>query len=167
VRHSNPEDQSLWRMTKRVMRLPAPSPLVTPGGIALSDSEKAEVLAESVETQFQPATDPSVSAVVKIVDVSLRSYFLTPAREPKITNPDEVHEAIRGLKVSKAPGPNGIPNRAMKHLPPPRPDFECGSPHPSLLYSVEAGSGDLYPYTGEASSTALVLSVYYYLGQDL
>jgi hypothetical protein len=26
-------------------------------------------------------------------------------------------EAIRGLKVGKAPGPNGIPNRAMKHLP--------------------------------------------------
>ena len=36
------EDQSLWRMTKRVMRVPNPSPpLVTSGGIALSDSEKA------------------------------------------------------------------------------------------------------------------------------
>jgi len=42
---------------------------------------------------------------------------LTPASEPKLTNPDEVHETIRGLKVSKAPGPNGIPNRALKHLP--------------------------------------------------
>ena len=38
----NPEDQSLWKMTKRVMRVPTPSTLlVTPGGIALSDSEKA------------------------------------------------------------------------------------------------------------------------------
>ena len=36
------EDQSLWRMTKRVMRVPTPSaPLVTPRGIALSDSEKS------------------------------------------------------------------------------------------------------------------------------
>jgi hypothetical protein len=52
-----------------------------------------------------------------MVDVALRSYFLTPASEPKLTNPDEVQEAIRGLKVSKAPGPNGIPNRALKHLP--------------------------------------------------
>jgi hypothetical protein len=35
----NPEDQSLWRMTKRMMRAPTPSPpLVNPGGIALSDS---------------------------------------------------------------------------------------------------------------------------------
>jgi hypothetical protein len=50
-------------------------------------------------------------------DVALRSYFLTPASEPKLTNPDKVQEAIRGLKVSKAPGPNGIPNRALKHIP--------------------------------------------------
>ena len=52
-----------------------------------------------------------------MVDVALRSYFLSSASEPKLTNPDEVHEAIRGLKVSKAPGPNAIPNRALKHLP--------------------------------------------------
>jgi hypothetical protein len=42
---------------------------------------------------------------------------MKPAGEPKLTNPEEVQEAIRGLKVSKAPGPNGIPNRALKHLP--------------------------------------------------
>jgi hypothetical protein len=46
----HPEDQSLWRMTKRVMRVTTPTPpLVTPGGIALSDSEKAEALADSLE----------------------------------------------------------------------------------------------------------------------
>jgi hypothetical protein len=44
----DPEDHSLWKMTKRVMRVPTPSPpLVTQGGLALSDSEKAEALAES------------------------------------------------------------------------------------------------------------------------
>jgi hypothetical protein len=52
-----------------------------------------------------------------MVDVTLESYFQTPASEPNLTNPDEVQEAIRGLKFGKAPGPNGIPNRAMKHLP--------------------------------------------------
>jgi hypothetical protein len=51
-----------------------------------------------------------------MVDVALRSYFLTPASEPKLTTPDEVQEAIRGLKVSKVPGPNVIPNRALKHI---------------------------------------------------
>ena len=52
-----------------------------------------------------------------MVDVALESYLQTPASEQKLTNPDEVREAIRGLKVGKAPGPNGIPNRALKHLP--------------------------------------------------
>jgi len=76
----DPEDQSLWRMTKRVMRVPTPSPpLVTPGGIALSDSEKAEAITDNLEAQFQPVTDPSVPAVIETVDVSLRSYFLSPA----------------------------------------------------------------------------------------
>jgi len=89
----------------------------SPRGESLSQTPKAEALADSVETHFQPVTDPLVPAIIEMVDVALRSYFLTPASEPTLTNPDEVHKAIRGLKVSKAPGPNGIPNRALKHLP--------------------------------------------------
>jgi len=58
------------------------SPLVTPGGIALSDSEKDEALADSLEILFQPVTDPSVPAVIEMVDVSLRYYFLTPTSDP-------------------------------------------------------------------------------------
>jgi len=49
--------------------------------------------------------------------VTLRSYFLISASEPKLTNPEEVQEAIRGLKASEAQGQNGIPNRTLKHLP--------------------------------------------------
>jgi hypothetical protein len=83
-----PEDQSLWRMTKRMMRVPTPtSPLVTPGGFALSDSEKAEALADNLETQFQPVNDPSVAPVIEMVDVALRSYFMTTASGPKFNQP--------------------------------------------------------------------------------
>jgi endonuclease/exonuclease/phosphatase family metal-dependent hydrolase len=114
----DPEDQSLWKMTKRVMRIPTPSPpLVTPGGLALSDSEKAEALADSLEAQFQPVSDPSVPAVVEVVNGGDASIRFAPAREPKLTNPMEVQDAIRGLKVGKAPRPDGIPNKALKHLP--------------------------------------------------
>ena len=106
----DPEDQSLWRTTKRVMRFPTASPpLVTPGGIALSDYEKAEVLADNLEVQFQPVTDPSVPAGIESVGVALGSYFLSPASEPQLSIRDEVHDAIRDLNVSKAPGPNGLP----------------------------------------------------------
>jgi len=91
--------------------------MVTPGGIALSDCEKAEALAHNLEAQFQPVTDPSVPAVIETVDVALGSYFLSPPNEPQLNTPDEVHEAIRGLKVSKVPGLNVLPNRKLKHLP--------------------------------------------------
>jgi hypothetical protein len=55
--------------------------------------------------------------ILEKVIVGLRSYFRVPASEPKLTNPEEVQEAIRGLRVSKAPGTNGTPNRYLKHLP--------------------------------------------------
>ena len=61
--------------------------------------------------------DPSVPAVIEMVEVGLRSYFMALASAPKLTNPEEVQEAIKVLKISKAPGPSGIPNRALKHLP--------------------------------------------------
>jgi len=93
------------------------SPLVTPRGIALSDSEKAEALAENLEAQFHLVTDPSAPAVIENVYVALRSYLISPASEPNLTNPEEVQEAIRILKVNKVSGPNCIPNMALKHLP--------------------------------------------------
>ena len=40
---------------------------------------------------------------------------MAPASEPKLTNPEV--GTIRALKFSKAPGSNGNPNRALKHLP--------------------------------------------------
>jgi hypothetical protein len=53
------EDRSLWKMTKRVMRVPTlPPPLQVPAGLALSDFEKAEALADSLEAQMQPVNDP-------------------------------------------------------------------------------------------------------------
>jgi hypothetical protein len=89
----------------------------SPWGIGLSASEKAEALADSLEAQFQPVTVPSVPAGIEMVGVVLERYFQTPVSEPNLTNPDEVQEALRGLKFSKAPGSNSIPNRALKHLP--------------------------------------------------
>jgi hypothetical protein len=112
------EDQSLWKMTKRVMRISTPSPpLVTSGGTALSDSEKAEALADSLESQFQAGNDQSDPAVIEKVTDVLQAYSYAPANEPQLTNPMEVQDAIRCVKVGKSPGPNVLPNRALKHLP--------------------------------------------------
>ena len=100
-------------MTRRVMRIPTPSPhLVTPGGLALSDSEKAEALGDSLEAQFQPVNNPSVPAFIEVLNEAMRAYLFVPASKPEFTNPKEVQDAMRGLKVGKARGPDGIPNRA-------------------------------------------------------
>ena len=44
------------------------------------------------------------------------AYLFAPASKPKLTDTPEVQDAIRGLKVGKAPGPNGILSRALKHI---------------------------------------------------
>ena len=101
-----------------MMRVPTPSPsLVTPMGIAHSVSEKAEALADKLETQFQPVTDPSVPEIFELVDLGLRSYLMATASEPKLANAEEVQVAIRCLKFSKTPARKGIPKRAFKLLP--------------------------------------------------
>jgi len=57
------------------------SPIVTTGGIAVSDSEKAEALSEILEAQYQQAADISFPALIEMVYVALRSYVLTPTSE--------------------------------------------------------------------------------------
>jgi hypothetical protein len=61
--------------------------------------------------------DPSSPAVIEVVNEAMRAYEYAPVSEPKLTSPSDVLEAIKGLKVGKAPGPNGVPNRALRYLP--------------------------------------------------
>jgi hypothetical protein len=46
----------------------------------------------------------------------MHAYEYAPASEPKLTSPSEVLES-KGIKAGKAPGPNVVPYRALKHLP--------------------------------------------------
>jgi hypothetical protein len=78
--------------------------------------EKSEAMADNLKTHFQPVTNLSLP-VIEMGDVTLRSYFLIPANESKVNNPEEIQEAIRGLRFSKASSPNGIQDRSLKHLP--------------------------------------------------
>ena len=114
-----PEDTSLWKMTRRIMRIEDPNPpLQAPGGLANSDLEKAEALASNLESQFQPVpVPPAQAAAVETVREFMQSFALSPTSEPQLTTLAEVSKAVRELKVGKAPGPNGVPNTALRHLP--------------------------------------------------
>ena len=66
-------------MTRRLMRFPTSSPpLVTSRRLALSDSKKAEALAASLETQFQPVHDKSEPSVTEVVNDAVRATLLLP-----------------------------------------------------------------------------------------
>jgi hypothetical protein len=61
------EDKLLWKMTKRVMRVRTPSPhFKGQGGVALSDCEKAEALADTLESKIQTVDDPSSRDSLKV-----------------------------------------------------------------------------------------------------
>ena len=147
------------------MRFPISSPLGHTGGIALSDCKKVKALADNLATQFQPVTDPSVAVDIDMVDLALRFDFTSPASEPKLINLEEFQETMRGLRVRKGRGPNGIPNRTLKQTATgsgifPGSDFQRYPPHPSLFYIVEARSSDLYSQTGGGSRTVIIQSAH-------
>jgi len=80
-------------MTRRVMSIPTPSPpLTTVGGLVLSDSEKAEALADSLEAPFQPVNDPSKPAVTDVVNSAVRTTLFLP---PESLN----HPTLQRFKI--------------------------------------------------------------------
>nr|CAD7404735.1 unnamed protein product [Timema cristinae] len=80
------QDRSLWQMTRNLMRVPAPRPpIVSRNGVANSDQEKADALAEHLEAQFVPTDNPSdpvhvahvaqvISAVSSILDYACPTW---------------------------------------------------------------------------------------------
>jgi len=123
------------------------SPLVTRCGIALSESKKAEALADNLGTQFQPVTDPSVPTFIEMFDVALRSIFLTPASEPNYATLTKSRKPS-GVSRSTRPGPERYPEQGLEASSlasciPPGPDLHCSAPHPSFPFCGEARSSDL------------------------
>ena len=56
--------------------------MVTAGGLAFSDSEKAEAIADSLDARFQLVNDPSNPAVIGVFNEAVRAYSFSPANEP-------------------------------------------------------------------------------------
>jgi Reverse transcriptase (RNA-dependent DNA polymerase)/Endonuclease-reverse transcriptase len=113
------KDESIWRLTKQLLRIPSKSPpLHGVHGLAYSNKDKANALADTLERTFTPHNDPSnidkIEEVEEQVDdfitnhVSLDDFFQTSSAE--------LQRVISKLKSKKAPGLDGIPNAALKEL---------------------------------------------------
>lgn len=120
------EDNSLWKLVKRLKQVREPLPTLRDGQTtAASDSEKAEMIANEFKDIgsriISELTDPTLHAGI---DDHVREFLNrntnTPVSEAQladlITSPTELERVIKKLPNNKAPGEDGIDNRLLKNL---------------------------------------------------
>ncbi|GFW73554.1 hypothetical protein TNCV_4327111 [Trichonephila clavipes] len=87
-------------------------------GIAYTDEEKAETLADSLENQFQlnnisnPTQDNNHIRLVSRFFNNENNFDDSPSN----TKPSEIVQIINNFKIKKAPGREGITNKMRKHF---------------------------------------------------
>nr|CAD7437522.1 unnamed protein product [Timema bartmani] len=85
------QDRSLWRTMRNLTWVPAPRPpILGRNGVANSNQEKADALAEYLEAQFVPTDDPSDPAhIVRMAQV-IAAVSYRPLDEPEPTEAAEM-----------------------------------------------------------------------------
>ncbi|GFU89812.1 probable RNA-directed DNA polymerase from transposon X-element [Trichonephila clavipes] len=113
------EDGSLWGTAGAFRKKASPiSALNGPNGIALSYTNKTDLIAQSLESQFQlndihnPQKDQIIS---NIVDAYITNHTNnTDPISPAL--PSEVINYIKKIKVKKSQGRDGITNKMIKNI---------------------------------------------------
>ncbi|GFT45918.1 RNA-directed DNA polymerase from mobile element jockey [Trichonephila clavipes] len=116
----DPEDGSLWNMAKGFRKKRSPiSALTGPTGIAYTDTQKAETLANALGDQFQlndiqnPDTDKQHMGLVDRFFINDNNFDDTPIS----TKPSELLTYIKKMKIKKAPGRDKITNKMVLNFP--------------------------------------------------
>ncbi|GFT69687.1 probable RNA-directed DNA polymerase from transposon X-element [Trichonephila clavipes] len=111
---------SLWGTARAFRKKVSPiSALNGPNGIALSDTNKTDLIAQSLESQFQlngihnPQKD---QIITNIVDTYITNHTNNTDPIPPAL-PSEVISYIKKIIVKKSPGRDGITNKMIKNLP--------------------------------------------------
>ncbi|XP_045466777.1 uncharacterized protein LOC123675461 [Harmonia axyridis] len=117
------EDQSLWKMTTALTgrKMKAKIPALKKGNqVAVTNEEKAEMFAESLEHQFKPnqkISDDQFNQSVELHgNITDEDHNEMEEDSTEVTE-EEVEEIIKTSKNRKAPGIDGILNQAIKNLP--------------------------------------------------
>lgn len=122
IEHSGDDWSALHRLCRRLSGRPAPiRPLLAGDGTPRYRAEdRAEIFADHLERQFQPNAASNMQHV-EVIQQRVESYFREPiaiTEDPVVLSPGQVQRVIRRTKLRKAPGPDGISNEALRHLPP-------------------------------------------------
>lgn len=122
VESMNSDRFSLWKLIKSIEnKKRAIPPLQGSHGIGYTNSEKAEILATSIEDKYtpnEPATDDEKAVdLEEEVLTSLRHLDETPPDPIATATFNELANIIKRLKNKKAPGGDSITNISVKYLP--------------------------------------------------
>ncbi|GFX26544.1 RNA-directed DNA polymerase from mobile element jockey [Trichonephila clavipes] len=80
--------------------------------------EKAEVIADSLQKQFEPNTEAENDRFTARTQRKIKRFLDAPTcLDLEKTTPGEVQEYIKKLKINKSPGLDLITNRILKNLP--------------------------------------------------
>ncbi|GBP31286.1 Probable RNA-directed DNA polymerase from transposon BS [Eumeta japonica] len=117
----SPTHQAFWKVTKALKSegyLPTP-PLKKPDrSLAVDDQEKAECIADSIELQCSHTLPPhDIQHITHIEEEVRHKTSLDPLDDLAPVSRDEVQKLVKDLKAKKAPGLDGISNKAIKCFP--------------------------------------------------
>lgn len=115
------DDHSLWRMTKILRNKSTPMPPIhSVNGVVYTDNDKAEAFADTLELQCSPNFDEDLDLDhVERIESNVRRQLRLKRQRPPLrpASMRELDEALKRLKPRKAPGPDGVGNKALKNLP--------------------------------------------------
>ncbi|GFX81272.1 RNA-directed DNA polymerase from mobile element jockey [Trichonephila clavipes] len=88
------------------------------GSVANHPLEKAEVIADSLQKQFEPNTEGENDRFTARTQRKIKRFLDAPTcLDLEKTTPGKVQEYIKKLKINKSPGLDLITNRILKNLP--------------------------------------------------
>ncbi|GBP55971.1 Probable RNA-directed DNA polymerase from transposon BS [Eumeta japonica] len=112
-----PSHQAYWKLAKALKSdgyLPTPALRKPDNTFAVDDREKAECLADSIEQQCSNNTIHDATHSHRIEEEVRTKIALEPQDDLAPVSVDEIQKHIKALKTKKAPGLDGISNKAIK-----------------------------------------------------